>query len=312
MSALLELRGLSVSHARGARRFLALEELDLELESGEVLAVVGESGCGKSTLLAAIPRLFASAASRIEAGSVRFQGRELVGLSESELRALRGAAIGFVFQDAQAALNPVLRIGAQLSEGLPRAGIDTLALLAAVGLADPGRIAASFPHQLSGGMRQRVLVALALRARPRLLLADEPTSALDPVLGREILGLLTGSVAREGAGLVLVTHEIALALRHARRIAVMYAGRIVELAEARQLAAHPRHPYTAALLAADPARTRRGERFAAIPGAAPTQAERAVGCAFAPRCPLARARCRTERPPLERGSACFFPEEVRP
>jgi len=312
VSALLELAGLSVSHARGTRRFLALEQIDLELGAGEVLAVVGESGCGKSTLLAAIPRLFAGAASRIEAGSVRLQGRELVGLPERELRALRGSAIGFVFQDAQAALNPVLRIGAQIAEGLPAGAVDTLALLAEVGLADPARIAASYPHQLSGGMRQRVLVALALRARPRLLLADEPTSALDPVLGREILGLLTGAAARERMGLVLVTHEIALALRHAQRIAVMYAGRIVELAAASELAARPRHPYTAALLAADPARTRRGERFAAIPGAAPSPHERGQGCSFAPRCPLARARCRAERPPLERGSACFFADEVRP
>ncbi len=312
MSALLEVRGLSVSHARGARRFLAVEELDLELAPGEVLAVVGESGCGKSTLLAAIPRLFADPGSRIEAGSVRLAGRELAGLSEDELRPLRGAAIGFVFQDAQAALNPVLNVEAQVAEGLRAGSASTLELLAQVGLVDPARVAASYPHQLSGGMRQRVLVALALAGRPRLLLADEPTSALDPVLAREILGLLTGACRREGMGLVLVTHEIALALRHAQRVAVMYSGRIVELAEVTQLAARPRHPYSAALLAADPARTRRGQRFAAIPGAAPAPHERGPGCAFAPRCALARARCRAERPALERGSACFFADEVRP
>ncbi len=312
MSTLLEVRGLSVSHARGPRRFLAVEALDLELAAGEVLAVVGESGCGKSTLLASIPRLYADPGSRIESGSVRLEGRELVGLSEDELRPLRGAAIGFVFQDAQAALNPVLRIGAQVAEGRRERSASTLELLAQVGLPDPERIAACYPHQLSGGMRQRALLALALAGRPRLLLADEPTSALDPVLGREILGLLTGACSREGMGLVLVTHEIALALRHAQRVAVMYAGRIVEVAPAAEIAACPRHPYTAALLAADPARTRRGARFAAIPGAAPAPEERGPGCAFAPRCTLARARCRSERPALERGSACFFPDEVRP
>jgi len=235
-----------------------------------------------------------------------------VGLSEDELRALRGTAIGFVFQDALAALNPVLSIGVQVAEGRHAGSASTLELLAQVGLVDPPRVAASYPHQLSGGMRQRALVALALSGRPRLLLADEPTSALDPVLGREILGLLTGASEREGMGLVLVTHDIGLALRHARRVAVMYGGRIVEIAEAADLQAHPRHPYTAALLAADPARTQRGQRFATIPGADPAPLERGPGCAFAPRCALARARCRGERPPLERGSACFFAEELHP
>jgi len=312
VNALLEVRGLSVSHARGARRFFAVEELDFDLAPGEVLAIVGESGCGKSTLLASIPRLFADAQSRIDSGSVRLAGRELVGLSEDELRPLRGAAIGFVFQDAHAALNPVLKVGAQVEEGLRAGGASTLELLAQAGLPDPARIAASYPHQLSGGMRQRALVALALAGRPQLLLADEPTSALDPVLGREILELLTGACRRQGMGLLLVTHDIGLALRHARRVAVMYAGRIVELAPAAELGARPRHPYTAALLAADPARTPRGKRFAAIPGAAPAPLERGAGCAFAPRCALARERCRIERPALVEGSACFFPDEVRP
>jgi len=312
VSPLLEIRGLSVSHARGARRFLAVEELDLELQAGEVLAVVGESGCGKSTLLASIARLFADPRSRIESGSIRLAGGELVGLSEERLRLLRGSAIGFVFQDAQAALNPVLRVGAQIEEGRRSGSASTLELLARVGLPEPERVAASFPHQLSGGMRQRALVALALAGRPQLLLADEPTSALDPVLGREILDLLVGACRREGMGLVLVTHEIALALRYAQRVAVMYAGRIVEIARAQELGTHARHPYTAALLASDPARTPRGQRFRAIPGAAPAAGEPVTGCAFAPRCTLVREHCRHARPPLAGGSACFFSEEVRP
>ncbi|MBK7643597.1 MAG: ABC transporter ATP-binding protein [Planctomycetes bacterium] len=312
MSALLEISGLCVSHARGTQRFLALEQVGFALEAGEVLAVVGESGSGKSTLLASIPRLFADPESRIEAGSIRLAGRELAGLPEDQLRALRGSSIGLVFQDAQAALNPVLRVGMQVTEGLSAHAADALALLARVGLPEPARAAAAYPHQLSGGMRQRALLALALARRPKLLLADEPTSALDPVLGREILALLCGAAEREGMGLVLVTHEIGLALRHAQRVAVMYAGRIVEIASAAELARQPRHPYSAALLAADPARTRRGERFAAIPGSAPAAGEHRSGCAFAPRCARARERCTRERPLLESGCACFFPLEVRP
>ncbi len=318
MSALLQIRGLAVSHARGARRFRALEEIDLELASGEVLALVGESGSGKSTLLAAIAQLFSSRASRIEAGSIRLAGRELVGLGEPDLRALRGPGVGLVFQDAAAALNPVLRVGAQVAEGLRVRGVDadtararTLELFARVGLREPERVFAAYPHQLSGGMRQRALLALALAPEPRLVLADEPTSALDPVLGREILGLLAAFAAREGRGLLLVTHEIGLALRHAQRVAVLYAGRIVELARAEDLARAPRHPYTAALLASDPARTPRGRRFAAIPGALPDPFQRGAGCAFAARCALARERCHVEQPRLEAGSACFFADEVR-
>jgi len=302
VSPLLEIRGLSVSHARGARRFLAVEELDLVLAAGEVLAVVGESGCGKSTLLASIARLFADPRSRIESGSIRLAGGELVGLSEERLRLLRGSAIGFVFQDAQAALNPVLRVGAQIEEGRRSGSASTLELLARVGLPEPERVAASFPHQLSGGMRQRVMIAMALSCNPKLLIADEPTTALDVTIQAQILDLMTELKERLGMAVMLITHAMGVVAETAQRVVVMYAGRVVEEARVADLFRAPLHPYTLGLIRSIPrldlAATQRRRRLETIAGTVPRLIDPAPGCRFAARCPSTRDECLHATPPL--------------
>ncbi len=302
MSALLlELRGLAVSLPLGRRCVPALRGLDLELRSGERLALLGESGSGKSTALLAIVGLLPEEA-RIE-GLRRFPllGREPV----------PGRDLGLVLQDPFASLNPVLSVGEQIAEVLvahrgarwSEARRAAVVLLERVGIADPERRLDDPPHRFSGGQRQRIAIAVAIAAGPRLLLADEPTSALDTVVQAQILDLLDGLVREQGTALLLVTHDLAVAGRIADRIAVLYAGRLVESAPAGRLLRTPRHPYTRALLATARDLERAGAGpLAEIAGPPPEPAGRIQGCAFAPRCPLAVDRCRRERP-LWRGDA---------
>jgi len=298
---LLELRGLAVSLPLGRRCVPALRGLDLELRSGERLALLGESGSGKSTALLAIVGLLPEEA-RIE-GLRRFPllGREPV----------PGRDLGLVLQDPFASLNPVLSVGEQIAEVLvahrgarwSEARRAAVVLLERVGIADPERRLDDPPHRFSGGQRQRIAIAVAIAAGPRLLLADEPTSALDTVVQAQILDLLDGLVREQGTALLLVTHDLAVAGRIADRIAVLYAGRLVESAPAGRLLRTPRHPYTRALLATARDLERAGAGpLAEIAGPPPEPAGRIQGCAFAPRCPLAVDRCRRERP-LWRGDA---------
>lgn len=310
---LLALRDLRVSFADT----VVLDGVDLDLAAGEVLALIGESGCGKTTAALAMIGLLAPAA-RVS-GRMTLAGQELRLNDDSALRTLRGRRIAMVFQEPMSSLNPVLTIGEQVDEVLQAhramdraaARAATLELLRAVGLQDPALRAASFPHQLSGGQRQRAAIAMAIAARPRLLLADEPTSALDVTVQAQILDLLRNLIDAEMA-MLFVTHDMALAAEMADRIAVMYLGRLVEVGATDAVLSHPAHPYTEALVALSlPFDDGDDGGIAEIPGHLPSPGERPAGCAFAPRCPRAAALCREIPPPLEpRGDrlvACHFP-----
>ena len=305
---LLEVEGLTVRFAAGTRELRAVDDLSLSLAQGEALALVGESGSGKSTALLALAGL-APRGARVSARAWRFGGREIAAAPERALRGLRGREIGFVFQDPLAALDPLMTIGDQLAEVLAHheglrgrpARARAAAALGEVGIASPEERLDAFPHQLSGGMRQRALIALALLLRPRLVLADEPTTALDATVQAQVLELLGLLRAKHGTAVLLVTHSLGVVAGFADRVAVMYAGRVVEEAATDEIFARPRHPYTRALLASVPRLDAPlGARLAAIPGSPPDLARLPAGCAFAPRCALAIPSCAGARPPLAR------------
>lgn len=304
--ALLEISGLRlVFPMAGGREAVALDGIDLEVERGAVLGLVGESGCGKSMLALAIMRLVPPPG-RIVAGTVRFEDRDLLALPERAMRSVRGARIGMVFQEPSTALDPVLTVGSQVAEAVvlhrrvsrreawDRAG----ALLAEVGIPDPVRRLRSYPHELSGGMRQRVVIAMAIACEPALLIADEPTTALDVTIQAEILDLLRRLRERRGMATILISHDLGLVAEEAGEVAIMYAGRLVERAAVGRLFAAPRHPYTAALLRSVPVLGRRRERLDAIPGRVPPLTGRPSGCAFRDRCAVAEGRCAEEIPVL--------------
>jgi len=283
----------------------AVSGVSLDIREGEILALVGESGCGKSSLAMAVPRLLAEPPAEVAAESVRICGEEVAGCvadARPVLRRLRGGAVGTIFQDPMTALSPLHRIGRQISEAVllhrraTRRELDGIVRdwLARVGIGDPGRVARAYPHELSGGMQQRVMIAMALVNNPRLLIADEPTTALDAVTQAQVLGLMRG-LMDGGRAMLLVTHDMGVVRRMATRVAVMYAGQIVETASRDELFSNPRHPYTQALLASLPTREVRGRRLPVIEGFVPTPAECAAmpGCRFRPRCPY-RGECAGE------------------
>jgi oligopeptide/dipeptide ABC transporter ATP-binding protein len=318
---LLEVARLSVAYGDA----LAVDDASFRVYPGETLALVGESGSGKTSAALAVLGLLPPSAS-VRAGEIRFRGFDLARLSPRELRAILGAQVGVVFQDPLAALDPVMTIGAQLAEVLrqdehvPSSEIAgrALALLERAGLADPARVAREHAHRLSGGMRQRATIAMAIARNPSLLVADEPTSALDPTVARGILELFRGLQAEIGLGMLLVTHDLAVVAGNAHRAAVMYAGRIVENAPVAELFAAPRHPYTALLLRSHPSRAdTTTARLAPIPGRVPSPGRRPSGCRFRDRCPLAKPKCAEVEPvllpvtgPGERAVACHYDEEV--
>jgi oligopeptide/dipeptide ABC transporter ATP-binding protein len=303
-AALLELRDLEVVFRTPLGQVQAVSGVTLDLWPGECLAVVGESGSGKSQLLlACLGLLAANGAAR---GSARFGGTELLGADERQLNAVRGTGIALLSQDPLGSLTPHLRIGTLLTEGLLDRGLAdrdsararARKALVEVGIPDPEARLRQYPHELSGGMRQRVALAAALMCGPQLLFADEPTTALDVSVQARVLELLAG-VRDRGLGVLIITHDLGVVAGLADRVAVMYAGRIVETATTDELFRSPAHPYTAALLAAVPRLHGDGaQRLVGIPGDPPPPAARHEGCAFAPRCPRADARCTTERPPL--------------
>ncbi|MCO6415780.1 ABC transporter ATP-binding protein [Siccirubricoccus sp. KC 17139] len=310
---LLELRALSVGFRGGAIQ--AVDGVDLAIASGETLAVVGESGSGKSVTALAILRLFGREDGVVARGQVLFQGEDLLALPEAALRQRRGRDIGIIFQDPGASLNPVFTVGEQVAEAVRRhQGLATkpalaraLELLREVGLSDPEARLRSYPHQLSGGMRQRVMIAIALACAPKLLIADEPTTALDVTIQAQILKLLQALQARTGMALLFITHDLALVAEIADRIAVMYAGQVVESGRAAEVLARPLHPYTRALLACRPHRGPSGRvEFAPIPGA-PPRGRFPEGCRFAARCALAAEGCAAPQPLLaveDRATRC--------
>lgn len=321
--ALLAVDGLHVDFRTEDGIVNAVSDVTYELAKGETLAVVGESGSGKTVHARAIMRILDTPPAEVTGGSVRFHDTELLALPESRMRELRGSQIAMLFQDPHTALDPVYTVGRQLTELLSdRRGVSrgdakaqALELLERVGVPDPARRLKAYPHQLSGGISQRVMVAMAVALEPEVLLADEPTSSLDVTVQAQILELLSALAAATSMAMVLITHNLEVAVAMADRIAVMYAGRLVELGPAEQIFAMPTHPYTAGLLRSIPRIRVREARLPGIKGQPPSLLKRMVGCSFAPRCPLADQRCVTEFPPLVnldafRRTACFHSSEV--
>ena len=303
MSALLEVEGLRIGFPRagGVREVVA--GISYRLEAGRTLGVVGESGCGKSVTALALMGLVPPPG--VVAGSVRFEGRELVGQSAADWRALRGERVAMVFQEPMTALNPVMTVGRQIAEvqvlhkgiGWDEAGANAVSMLEAVGITAPGERARSYPHQLSGGMRQRAMIAMALACEPALLIADEPTTALDVTIQAQILDLMQELQERIGMAIQFISHNLAVVSEIAHEIIVMYAGRIVERAPAEVLFANPLHPYTRGLIATLPDPGHRVARLPVIPGGVPDMDRGVHGCRFADRCALADAGCRVAEPP---------------
>jgi oligopeptide/dipeptide ABC transporter ATP-binding protein len=292
---------------RGSGTARAVDGVSFELAAGETLGIVGESGCGKTVMSLSILRLIPEPPGHILPGSfIEFEGRNLLTLPPRELRAVRGNRIAMVFQEPMTSLNPVLPIGSQVAEAalvhqkLSRADARKRAidLLRLVGIPDPETRVDDYPHQLSGGMRQRVMIAMALICHPQILIADEPTTALDVTIQAQILDLL-GRLRRElNMAVLLITHDLGVVAGSADRVVVMYAGQVVETAATRALFATPRHPYTEGLLASIPRLDQPRERLRSIPGSVPPATAWPSGCRFHPRCPYAWDKCRTEEPPL--------------
>ena len=300
---MLDVKDLRLGFVAGRQTQAAVDGISFAIAQGETFALLGESGCGKSVTAQGVLRLLPSAG-RVLGGSVRFGGEELLTLPEAAMRSLRGARMAMIFQEPATSLNPVLTVGRQIGEVLERHRALTgeparrrmLELLRQVGIADPERRLYEYPFQLSGGMKQRVMIAIALAGEPDLLIADEPTTALDVTVQAQILDLLAGLQAERGMGMLLITHDLGVVARMAHRIGVMYAGELVEVAGREQFFGAPRHPYTQALFAALPEVSRRGHKLLTIPGQVPSLAAMPAGCRFAARCPQAMAICR-EQPP---------------
>ena len=324
MAKLLEVRNLRTSFLTAAGAVRAVDGVSWDIEAGETVALVGESGCGKSVSALSVMRLVAEPAGRIEGGEILYKGRDLLKLTEEEMRHVRGREIGMIFQEPMTSLNPVLTIGRQLTEGLqihlkmkpPEAHARAIELLGMVGIADPARRLAQYPHHFSGGMRQRMMIAMALACNPSLILADEPTTALDVTIQAQILELMRELSRRLGVAMLIITHNLGVVARYADRVNVMYAGRIIERSPASDLYSNPRHPYTLGLLRSVPRLDEpRRARLDPIEGQPPDLTRLPPGCAFAPRCAWRVARCDDSAPELRARneshlSACWEDERV--
>jgi peptide/nickel transport system ATP-binding protein len=325
MQALLEVEDLQTHFFTRDGVVRAVDGVSFRVAPGETLAVVGESGCGKSVTSLSILRLIQSPPGRIVGGRVMFEGRDLLRLSEEEMRSVRGNAIAMIFQEPMTSLNPALTIGKQIAESLivhrglssEQAAAKSVEMLRKVRMSEPERRVRQYPHELSGGMRQRVMIAMALACGPRLLIADEPTTALDVTIQAQILDLMRELARETRASIVLITHDLGVVAEMADRVAVMYAGRKVEEAPVDELFARPRHPYTCGLLGSMPhlggsLSDDGGKRLVEIPGVVPSLKNARVGCAFAPRCSSATERCVQETPQLslqgpDHRAACWNP-----
>lgn len=303
MSALLDVRNLRVEFVTRRGTLVAVDDVSFDLAPGEVLGVVGESGAGKSITGTSVLGLLEPPA-RIAAGTIHLEGERIDHLPQRSMRAIRGRRIGAIFQDPLAALNPLFTIGDQLEETIrthlpltsDEARRRAIALLAEVGIPAPERRVHQYPHQLSGGLRQRVVIALALCAQPRLLIADEPTTALDVSTQAQIIRLMKQLTAERGTAVMLITHDMGVIAETAHRVAVMYAGRIAEIGPVREVVKSAHHPYTRGLMGAIPSLEGTGDRLTQIPGSMPRLTAIPKGCAFNPRCPHVFDRCRVERP----------------
>ncbi|MBP7829779.1 MAG: ABC transporter ATP-binding protein [Kiritimatiellae bacterium] len=314
---LLEVRDLRVCFGPAARPARAVDGVSFQVGAGETVALVGESGCGKSVTALSLARLVPEPPGWYAGGQIRYAGEDLLQQPSAGLRGVRGREIAYVFQEPADALNPLFTVGAQVMEAIrlhrhhEDAPAAAVALLGKVGLPDPAALIKAYPHQLSGGMQQRVMIAMALACRPKLLVADEPTTALDVTIQAELMDLLARLQAELGMAVLLITHNLGIVARIARRVYVMYAGRLVESGPVREVLDHPAHPYTRALLDAVPRLTGSRARVSGIAGSVPDPSDWPTGCRFHPRCPRAQAVCRERMPADEeagagRAVACHF------
>jgi dipeptide transport system ATP-binding protein len=310
---LLDIRNLTVEFKTASGYFRAVDNVSMNVDTGEVLAIVGESGSGKSVSMLAVMGLLPWTA-KVTAEKIGFDGRDLLNIAPAERRQITGKDMAMIFQEPMSSLNPCFTVGFQLMETL-QTHLDmdkqarrkrAIGLLEEVGIPAPETRLSSFPHQLSGGMSQRVMIAMALACKPKLLIADEPTTALDVTIQAQILELLVRLQKETGMALVLITHSMGVVAETAERVSVQYAGQKVEEQPVRNLFATPRHPYTAALLAALPERAH-ARRLPSIPGVVPGQFDRPAGCLFSPRCIYATDLCRTTQPSMNDGALCHYP-----
>ncbi|EJD6312647.1 TPA: ABC transporter ATP-binding protein [Raoultella ornithinolytica] len=313
---LITFRQLSVSFAAEKQRVRAVQEVSFAIHAGQTVGIVGESGCGKSVTAMALMGLLPPQAARIDSGEILFDGQDLLRLKANPMADLRGNQLAMIFQEPMTALNPVLTIGEQLCEPLIRhrgetpkaAWLHATRLISEVGLARADSLMNSYPHHLSGGMLQRVMIAMALSCQPKLLIADEPTTALDVTVQAQILRLLRDRAQSRRMAMLLITHDLGVIAQMAEQVVVMYAGRVVESGPTAEILRHPQHPYTQGLIASRPVPGERRRRLYSIPGQVPDLAALPAGCAFADRCQRASAVCRQSLPPLlgtTRQAACF-------
>ena len=312
MSALLEVKDLRCSFKlEGGGEFSPVDGVSFSVEAGRTLGIVGESGCGKSVTSLSIMGLLPKGQGRISAGSVVFEGRDLATLKPEDMRSLRGNRMAMIFQEPMTSLNPAFTIGQQLIEGIrchqnvtaEQAREHAIEMLRLVRIPSPEQRIDEYPHKLSGGMRQRVMIAMALSCRPKLLIADEPTTALDVTIQAQVLDLMRSLREETGTAIILITHDLGVIAELADDVVVMYSGRVVERAPVAQLFAMPHHPYTIGLLGSIPKMHGEQDRLNAIEGQVPTPMSQVTGCRFAPRCPFAVAQCKEEMPPLREVSA---------
>ena len=319
---ILEVENLSVSFVTDSGRASVVEEVSFAIQPGETVGLVGESGCGKSVTAMSIMRLIPSPPSHVESGRILFQGDDLLTLDNGEMRAVRGDRIGMIFQEPMTSLNPTFSIGYQIAEvfrihramGKAEAWRESADILGMVGIGGAERRLHQYPHELSGGLRQRAMIAMALACRPDLLIADEPTTALDVTVQAQILDLLRRLRGEIGMSVLLISHDLGVIAEVCERVLVMYAGRIVEHAMVEDLFRRPRHPYTVGLLSSSPRLGQRRAILPTIPGMVPAPAQRGSGCYFADRCPRVTGRCRAETPLLDAVGAghevaCWNPEQ---
>jgi len=312
---LLEVSGLRTEFVTGGGVIRAVDGIDLKISRGETLGIVGESGCGKSITSLSIMQLLPKKIGRIAAGEIRFKGEDLVRKSGRDIRRVRGNRMAMIFQEPMTSLNPVIRIGRQVAEsaryhlkiGRKEAELLSIEMLRKVGISRPEQIVKQYPHELSGGMRQRVMIAMAMVCKPELLIADEPTTALDVTIQAQILDLMRELQQEEGTAILMITHDLGVVAEMCDRVVVMYAGQVVEETDVRTLFRSPQHPYTQGLLDSLPQLSEGRERLASIPGQVPNPLELPPGCRFAPRCPLKMRQCEESAPELlstESGHQC--------
>src|SRR5580698_2968603 len=301
---LLEIKNLKLEFVAGDRNLRAVDDVSFTIDAGETVCLVGESGCGKSVTALSIARLVPTPPARYPGGEILLNGKDVLKMSKTELRGIRGGVVSYIFQDPSASLNPVFRVGNQIKESLklhrPEKATDAevVRLLKLVGIPAPESRIKDYPHQMSGGMQQRVMIAMALASEPKLLVADEPTTALDVTIQAQIMELLIDLKKRLGMAILLITHNLGIVGDIADRVAVMYAGHIVELAPAKELLRRPLHPYTKALMNSVPKLRGNAGRLSAIPGNVPRIGNFPPGCRFAPRCPIAKPECSEKIPEL--------------